>query len=283
MPVPAPRQSRRAARTLVLLAMSLFVVPLGASQSASQAQTDESEMPGKKFAAYEFGWYPIHFVDHFVDPLSDSWEVDGPGSVQTQNGMITIVSSGNATTGATLRGENHDTGRWEIRLRARRYETEHTDFTVAAELIPAGSQSYDCGARNIGFASFRPTAHRAHFYVRNLPDRSFDKQKRRMNLSNDYWHTYGVEVTPKRISWFVDGEVRSTERRTEAMSGIPLALRLQLQAVPGETMNESRLQVDTVRYFTLQSPNDLPVRAPRPKAGTYADACPTQEPARQAY
>ena len=39
-------------------------------------------------------------------------------------------------------------------------------------------------------------------------------------------------------------------------------------------MNESRLQVDTVRYFTLQSPNDLPVRAPRPLVGTYADACP---------
>ena len=274
MPVTAPRRPSRAARTLALLGCVLLALPLGASRAGTGVGEGEAEIPGKTFAAYEFGWYPIAFVDHFVDPLGDAWEVEGPGSVQTQNGMLTIVSSGDATTGATLRGESHASGRWEIRLRARRYEAANTDFTVAAELVPAGTQGYDCGARNIGLASFRPTGHRARFYIRNLPDRSYGRQLRAMNLRNDYWHTYGVEVTPNRISWFVDGEVRSTERRPEALSGIPLAFRLQLQAVPGETMNQSRLQVDTVRYFTLQSPNDLPVRAPRPVVGTYEDACP---------
>jgi hypothetical protein len=273
MPEPAPRRPARATRALVVLVATLLALPLG----ASQAQTDEAEIPGKTFAAYEFGWYPIHFVDHFVDPLGEAWEVEGPGSVQTQNGMITIESAGDETTGVTLRGEAHATGRWEIRLRARRYEATHTDFTVAAELVPAGNQAYDCGARNIGFASFRPTGHRARFHIRNLPDQSFGRQLRAMNLRNDYWHTYGVEVTPDRISWFVDGAVQATERRPEALSGIPMAFRLQLQAVPGATMNESRLQVDTVRYFTLQNPNDLPVQAPRPVAGTYDAACPASE------
>jgi hypothetical protein len=63
------------------------------------------------------------------------------------------------------------------------------------------------------------------------------------------------------------------ENRPEALSGIPLTLRLQLQAVPGETMNPSRLQVDTVRYFTLETPNSKPVRGSLPTLGTYADAC----------
>jgi hypothetical protein len=248
----------------------LLVLPLG----ASQAQSGEIPLTGKKFAAYEFGWYPIEFVDHFLaDRVSDHWEVSGRGSVRHLYGMLTILSEGNASIGATLRGETHDRGRWEIRLRAMRFETRYTDFTVAAELIPAGSQSDDCGARNIALASYRPEAHHARFYIRNLPDESFGKQKRSMNLSNNYWHTYGVEVTPKRISWFVDGKVRATERRPDALSGVPLAFRLQLQAVPGATMNQSRLQVDTVRYFTLHSPNDLPVRAPQPTEGTYAGAC----------
>ena len=118
MPVSAPRRPSRAARALVLLALRPARAPAGRLAGADRARPD----PGKTFAAYEFGWYPIDFVDHFVDPLGDAWEVDGPGSVQTQNGMLTIVSSGDATTGATLRGEAHASGRWEIRLRARRYE-----------------------------------------------------------------------------------------------------------------------------------------------------------------
>jgi hypothetical protein len=38
-------------------------------------------------------------------------------------------------------------------------------------------------------------------------------------------------------------------------------------------MNRSRLQVDTVRYFTLKTPSKKPVRGGLPEAGTYADAC----------
>ena len=38
-------------------------------------------------------------------------------------------------------------------------------------------------------------------------------------------------------------------------------------------MNKSRLQVDTVRYFTLKSKNKKSVRAPRPTQGTHGGAC----------
>jgi hypothetical protein len=94
-----------------------------------------------------------------------------------------------------------------------------------------------------------------------------------MDLSNNYWHTWAVEVTPTRISWFVDGRVERTETRPAALSGVPLTLRLELTAVPGEEMNLSRLQVDTVRYFTLKSPDRKSVDAPATTLRTYADAC----------
>lgn len=262
---------RRTRRLLVAVAaVAALALPLG----ASQADTAPTTVPGKTFAAYEYWWYPIDFVDHFVEPLDDQWEVAGNGTAGTQHGMLTLDSTRRGSLGVTLRGHDRDRGRWEIRLRGTRFETGRADFTVAAELVPAGQQDQHCGAQNIGFASFRPEVDStARFHLRNLPDLEYTSVKRRMNLTNGYWHTYAVQVTTKRIAWFVDGVARAVENRPEALSGIPLTLRLQLQAVPGEPMNRSRLQVDTVRYFTLATPSKKPVRGPLPVLGTYADAC----------
>lgn len=265
---------RRVSGRLIVAAtaVALAAVPLG----ASQAQPDQSTVPGKDFAAYEFGWYPINFVDHFNDPLPSHWEVEGTengGSVGTQFGMFTIYSGQYGSVGATLRGHDHDRGRWEIRLRGKSREVGHTNYTISAELVPANALDQHCGAQNISLASYQPGASRAHFYDRTLPDNNFTAVKSRMNLSNDYWHTWAVEVTPRRVSWFVDSKVQRTEWRPAATSGVPLTLRLQLTAVPGERMNESRLQVDTVRYFTLKSKNKKPVKAPQLRLRKYAGAC----------
>jgi hypothetical protein len=268
MPTSKRRHLGRALVALVAAA-ALMLPP-----QAGQAQTDQKTVPGKTFAAYEYWWYPIDFVDHFVEPLSRQWEVEGNGVARTQNGMLTLMSTREDSIGVTLRGHDRSRGRWEIRLRGNRSETGNSNFTVAAELIPADSGALHCGAQNIGFASFRPAADSsARFHIRTLPDHEFTSVKRRMNLTNNYWHTYAVQVTSKRIAWFVDGVARAVENRPEALSGIPLTLRLQLQAVPDKTMNLSRLQVDTVRYFTMKTPSKKPVRGALPETGTYADAC----------
>jgi hypothetical protein len=136
-----PRTARGvSARLLVVVSGLLLVLPLGASQAQSQRAT----VPGKTFAAYEYGWYPISLVDHFDGPLPDHWAVDGTddgGTVGTQHGMFTIDSGRSGGTGATLTGNDHATGRWEIRLRARRFERGHVDYTVTAKLVPDGDQS----------------------------------------------------------------------------------------------------------------------------------------------
>ena len=255
---------------VALAAAAALVLPL----DASQAQSDQTTVPGKTFAAYEYWWYPIDFVDHFIDPLSSQWEVEGNGHAGTQHGMLTLDSTSEGSIGVTLRGHDRDRGRWEIRLRGTRFETGHRNYTVAAELIPAASAAQRCGAQNVGFASFRPVVgNSARFHIRTLPDHQYTSVLGQLNLTNGYWHTYAVQVTPRRIAWFVDGVARAVENRPEALSGVPLTLRLQLQAVPGRTMNLSRLQVDTVRYFTLKTPSKKPVRGELPAVGTYADAC----------
>lgn len=265
------RRTRTARRLGTVVTALALLAPVTGAQAAPP--DDARRMPGKVFAAYEYGWYPISFVDHFVDPLQPYWDVEGRGNVRTQNGMITVESTNRGSIGATLRTKAHDRGRWEVRLRGRNYEDAHRNYTVAAELIPAGERAQNCGAQNVALASFKPKSRTVKQYARTLPNQSFTSARKGINLSNDYWHTYAVEVTPRRISWFVDGKVRATERRKAALSGVPLTLRLQLQAEPGQRMNRSRLQVDTVRYFSLKSPNDKPVQAPQPTRTTYRGAC----------
>ena len=274
------RTIRRVSGRLIVAAAALLLVALPVD--SSQAQPDQSTVPGKTFAAYRYGWYPINFVDHFDGALPGHWSVAGTGdggSVGTEHGMFVMYSKpfkesgSHGSVSATLTGHAHKHGRWEIRFRGRQFENGHTPYTLNAKLVPAGDRDQHCGGEDISLASYRANTSQAHFYDRTLGGGSFTAVKRRMNLSNDYWHTWAVEVTPRRISWFVDGYVQRTETRPAALSGVPLTLRLELTAVPGQTMNTSRLQVDTVRYFPLKSANKKSVKAPRTVLRKYAAAC----------
>ena len=82
-----------------------------------------------------------------------------------------------------------------------------------------------------------------------------------------------MEVRKRRIAWFVDAHVVRRERRPEALSGVPFTVRYSMVAEPGARMNRSRMQMDWLRYFTLERKNAQPTRAPRTTAGTYAGGC----------
>ena len=94
-----------------------------------------------------------------------------------------------------------------------------------------------------------------------------------MELDRYSWHTFAVEVTPRRISWFIDAHVMATLRNPEATSDVRLTPRLSLRGVPGASMDRARIGVDWVRHFTLENPNDLPVRAPAPTVRDYRRGC----------
>ena len=80
-------------------------------------------------------------------------------------------------------------------------------------------------------------------------------------------------MTRTRISWFVDSHVVSTEKRDDALSGVPFAVRYTMEAEAGKRMNESRIQMDWLRYWTLKNPNKKSTAAPRPERKTYHGAC----------
>jgi hypothetical protein len=144
---------------------------------------------------------------------------------------------------------------------------------VLTELVPADPEANHCGAQNIALNAYRIGKSAANLHIRTLPAKEFRGRVRGMNLGKDKWHTYAVEVKPRRISWFVDAHVIHTERRRGALSGVPLSLRFTMEAVPGQAMNQSRMQMDWLRHWGADTKHTKSVAAPRTKRGTYDDAC----------
>jgi hypothetical protein len=252
-----------------LLLVAALLLPVGPSW-AQHAAT-----PGPVHAGNTYGWYPAAWREEFVGPLSPAWHKSGRGVVRTKNGMLTIGASGRSVS-ATLDRAGRETGRWEIRWKAKQYGAARAAYTARAELIPAGDRPQYCGARNIALNSYTFGQRRAKFYIHNLPDLAFRATKRPTyaGYGGDHWHTFAVEVTTNHISWFVDAHVVSTERRPEALSGVPLTVRFSLKAVRGKSMNAARMQMDWLRYWTLAKPNDKSINAPAPAEGRFAGACP---------
>ena len=113
---------------------------------------------------------------------------------------------------------------------------------------------------------------RAAMHVRRLPNRDFTVSKP-LGLTNNQFHTYAIEVTPDHISWFVDTKVIRTERRSTARTGATYNARFRLVGSPGHKMIPGRMQMDWVRYYTLDRPNAKPITAPQLTESTYAGAC----------
>ena len=250
-------------------------MPLAITLNQPTATADHAgDDPGPIHAGNTFGWWQsLVYREEFHGSLASYWNVGGPGVVQHQNGMLTLNTTDSGTVSATLDRKGAKYGRWEVRLRSRRYGTSGEDYRVQTELVPANPAKRHCGALSIAMNDYQIGRSTTQFHIRNLPDHQFRAHQGGMDLGKDRWHTYAVEVTPERISWFVDAHVVRTERRTAALSGVPMTVRFTMRAVPGEKMNPSRMQMDWLRYWSLKSPNTKSTKAPRTTRGTYKGAC----------
>jgi hypothetical protein len=257
---------RRAAALSGAGVLALTLLPVTSASS-------DAEEPGPIHAGNTFGWYHDGvWRQEFKGAKPSYWHASGPGSVRTQHGMLTLNTTRHDTLSAALAKPGHATGRWEIRLRSKRFESRYANYRVVSELVPAEGRDQHCGAQDVSLESYRLGSDRAHFAIHTLPNNAFEAVQGR-NLANDRWHTWAVEVTRSHISWFVDAHVVRTERRPAALSGVPLTVRFAMQAVPGQTMNQSRMQMDWMRYWNAGSPSKKSVAAPQTTQTTYAGAC----------
>jgi Glycosyl hydrolases family 16 len=263
---------RRIAAAAVALPLALTLALTLAPSSATVDHARDEE-PGPIHAGNTFGWYPTVWREEFHGDLAKYWDVEGPGVVQHQNGMLTLNTTDTGSVSATLDRKGDATGRWEVRLRSRSYGAGDENYRVLTELVPSDPKADHCGALDIALNDYQIGRSNAQFRIRNLPDQQFTARQTGMDLGKDRWHTYAVEVTPKRISWFVDAAVVNSERRKDALSGVPLTVRFTMQAAPDAAMNPSRMQMDWLRHWSLDKPNEKSVAAPRTTRGTYKAAC----------
>ena len=210
-----------------------------------------------------WGWIPSRVVKA---------ENEGPGAVRTQHGMLTLNTATKGSVSAQMTIPGRAYGRWETRLRQRQYGHKHAPYRVLTELVPMTRLGEGCGEQNIALNKFKMGDNEVNFYIRTRPDNLFQASLKR-GLGQDQWHTYAVEVTPKRVSWFVDSHVIRTETRPEALSHRKFQVRFTMQAVKGKRMNKARMQMDWLRYWTLQAKNERSTKAPLTKKTTYTLAC----------
>ncbi len=272
-----PSTPRRFLRKTAAASLTVLLgLTLGAAAGSPPATADHTGgAPGPVHAGNTFGWYGhdgLVYDETFVGPLAKRWKVEGPGVVRNQHGMLTLNTARKGTVSATLERPGVAYGRWETRLRSRVYGKGHADYLVRTELVPVLDAAERCGEQNIALNSYRLGTKSVAFYIRTRPDHMYSARIRK-GLGQDQWHTYAVEVTPKRISWFVDAHVIRTERRPAALSGVKFQVRFTMQARKGKRMNPARMQMDWLRHWTLQAPNERSTKAPQADHTTYKNAC----------
>lgn len=181
---------------------------------------------------------------------------DGTGRVALRNGAMQLSSNiegpgrlgSRGSMWATLQGNPQRHGRWETRVMPMVFGGGATHYRVVGELVPTDPAQARCGARTItvfdidaGTAGVRIGANGADgsSWTRTVPGITV----------NHAFHAYGVEVTERRITWFVDGKPVGKVTDAGAVSGQPLTMRVTMQAVGAETMRTTRTLVDWVRGF----------------------------------
>ena len=269
----SPMRSRKS-RTAALAV--LLGLGLGAASGTPPASAGHAgPAPGPVHAGNTFGWYGnggLIYDETFVGPLASRWKVEGPGVVRNQHGMLTLNTARRGTVSATLERPGQAYGRWETRMRSKVGGRGYADYVVLTELVPVKDTAERCGEQNIALNRYRLGTKALKFYIRTRPDHMYSSQIQR-TFGQDQWHTFAVEVTPKRISWFVDGHVITTERRPAALSGVEFQVRFTMQARKGKRMNKARMQMDWLRYWSLKAPNERSTDAPQADHVTYKGAC----------
>ena len=262
-----------------------------AAGSAWRAQVDAARktaaaQPGQINAANTFKWGPIAEAWEWETGQStDPWQIysDGTGRATVYTAMLALDSGqwgggraiSTGTVMATLQNSGHTYGRWEARVRGPIFAGGKTDYTMGLRLVPVASTYALCpGAgvdRSVDLGTWTGYGSSTTIGVRKG---STDwTTTRSLARNRDNWHTLAVEVTPKRIVWFLDAKVTAVLNNPAAVPGVPLVPQFVLQGKPGAGMKHTKLTADWLRYFTLARKDKGKVKAAAPTATTIAPTC----------
>jgi len=252
-----PRLSSRVALAATCLVAGLLAAP------ASHA-----EDPGPIHAGNTFGWYPTAQRYEFErwgapKPLTGEWETHGIST--EQGGQLTMTARNGHATTVTLRGAGHRKGRWELRWHGYDLRGGANHYRLTSSLVPATAAERRCGPA-VTFEDVTLPRSRAGFSMRPGDGTVYSTSTASRGESfggREHWHTFAVEVTGKRISWFVDAHVIATQARPATMAHVPFTVQLRLESThPAGKGDTARMQLDWLRYWSLRKPDSKSVAAP---------------------
>lgn len=232
-------------------------VPVAAATRRAPVQTTAAATNKWGIQRFDFDW---EHGESLTDKASigtrrrGSWlDVgDGTGRVAMRNGAMQLSSApeGGTSRGslwATLQGNTQQYGRWETRVMPMTTARGSVDYRVRAELVPADA-GQGCGGAAITLFDLAPsqsgvvigaTSASGAQWTRTVPGVA----------TNNAFHAFAVEVTAKKVTWFIDGRAVGRVTDRAAISGQPLTVRLSMQASGVETMRTTRTLVDWVRAY----------------------------------
>ncbi|WP_395694896.1 hypothetical protein [Nocardioides sp.] len=180
----------------------------------------------------------------------------GSGRAAKHNGGLTLDSGPNPTgpgdvgdTFATMQGNPATYGRWEVRYRARRYETGAGNFHAVFELVPARASDYHCGAQNITLADI--PVYGPNFTVGAKSRSGHQWSLTRNTAFGDKPQSLAVEVAKSHITWFLNAKPFATVKTPAAISAVPKTLRLTLVGDGDKEMNHTQFISDWQRGWSL--------------------------------
>ncbi len=234
-------------------------------------------------AGASYGWYPLKYRYEFKGGPTPpkEWKVAGRGKQVQRNGMLTLFAKRGKQTHpvtSTWTGKDfyYSKGRWETRMRMAPESRTGKPYLVQIALTPAKKKRYYCGGQDIHILHWSPTEpSTAQLDIKTLPGSRFTmKKKLPRSVTHDQWHVFAVEVTKKRVLWFVDGKIAANEPRDQALSGEEFKFQVRLiPTKPGKVHEKFRIQLDWARYWTLKKPNKKSVSAPKTTRTKNKAAC----------
>jgi len=279
---------------VAVLAIALVAGPAALAPGVADAPISAARSGSGGTAAQAFGWGRMQwdFAWEFgesldsppyrgVDIAAGRWieNTDGTGRAVKYGGGVefhsALVRKGTddpdfGTSTLTLADQPASRGRWEIKERSFRYEKDKRDYAFLLELIPANPAGYDCGAHNLTIARLSPGNDRVTVGVNAGPtawNRTFTGYRQ-----NGASHAFAVEVTGRRITWFVDGRAVASLGASAAIPQVPMTVRMSLVGDGAAEMNKSVVKTDWVRSYDLTRGTRPPSGAALVKGG-YGGAC----------
>lgn len=272
---PLTHPTRGFVLRLAALATALVVGPATLAPGTAEApRSGATALAGDgTTAAQRYGWRAMQwdFAWEFGESLSSppyrgeniiggSWvdRTNGTGRVVKYGGGLEFHSGERAegtadvgTTELTLQGKPARRGRWELRERIRLDESGGTPYSFVVELIPDDPADRACGAHNVTIARAVVGGSSIKIGV-NAGTTSWSRTLNGYRRGEGDGRLYAVQITGRRITWFVNGAAVASLGARAALPKVPMTVRLRLVGDGVKEMQKSEVLIDWVRNYNLE-------------------------------